>query len=140
MKKSTQRKIWAWSMRLGNRCGCHQREDRSFKIGEFQFPICSRCTGILLGQIISIIFIFIKVNIPIHLDFIFLGIMFLDWYIQFKKIKESTNFRRLITGTLAGIAQINILYQIIIYIIKLFFFLKTNGQSRHILSIEKNIE
>ncbi|MBS5863559.1 MAG: DUF2085 domain-containing protein [Clostridium sp.] len=120
MKKSTQRKIWAWSMRLGNRCGCHQREDRSFKIGEFQFPICSRCTGILLGQIISVIFIFIKVNIPIYLDFIFLGIMFLDWYIQFKKIRESTNFRRLITGTLAGIAQINILYQIIIYIIKLF--------------------
>ena len=37
MKKSTQRKIWAWSMRLGNRCGCHQREDRSFKIGEFSF-------------------------------------------------------------------------------------------------------
>ena len=108
MKKSTQRKIWAWSMRLGNRCGCHQREDRSFKIGEFQFPICSRCTGILLGQIISVIFIFVKVNIPIYLDFIFLGIMFLDWYIQFKKIKESTNFRRLITGTLAGIAQINI--------------------------------
>lgn len=120
MKKSTQRKIWAWFMRLGNRCGCHQREDRSFKIGVFQFPICSRCTGILLGQIISIIFIFTKINIPIYLDFIFLGIMFLDWYIQFKKIRESTNLRRLLTGTLAGIAQINIIYQIIIYIIKLF--------------------
>ena len=90
MKKNTQRKIWAWFMRLGNRCGCHQREDRSFKIGEFQFPVCSRCTGILLGQIISI------------------------------RIKESTNLRRLLTGTLAGIAQINIIYQIIIYIIKLF--------------------
>ena len=73
-----------------------------------------------MGQIISVIFIFVKVNIPIYLDFIFLGIMFLDWYVQFKQIKESTNFRRLITGTLAGIAQINILYQIIIYIIKLF--------------------
>ena len=120
MKKSTQRKIWAWFMRLGNRCRCHQREDRSFKIGEFQFPICSRCTGILLGQIISIIFIFTKINIPIYLDFIFLGIMFLDWYIQFKKIRESTNLRRLLTGTLAGIAQINIIYNIIIYIIKIF--------------------
>lgn len=119
MKKSTQRKIWAWFMRLGNRCGCHQREDRSFKIGEFQFPICSRCTGILLGQIISIIFIFAKISIPIYLDFIFLFIMFLDWYIQFKNIKESTNFRRLVTGVLAGIAQINIAYQILIWLIKL---------------------
>lgn len=119
MKKSTQRKIWACFMRLGNRCGCHQREDRSFKIGEFQFPICSRCTGILLGQIISIIFIFAKISIPIYLDFIFLFIMFLDWYIQFKNIKESTNFRRLVTGVLAGIAQINIAYQILIWLIKL---------------------
>ena len=119
MKKSNQRKIWAWFMRLGNRCGCHQREDRSFKIGEFQFPICSRCTGILLGQIISVLLIFLKINIPIYLDFIFLAIMFLDWYIQFKKIRESTNIRRLITGTLAGIAQINIIYKFIIYIIKL---------------------
>ena len=120
MKKSTKIKIWAYLMRLGNRSGCHQREDRSFSIKGWQFPICSRCTGILLGQIISVIFIFVKVNIPIYLDFIFLGIMFLDWYVQFKQIKESTNFRRLITGTLAGIAQINILYQIIIYVIKLF--------------------
>lgn len=119
MKKSTQRKIWAWSMRLGNRCGCHQREDRSFKIGEFQFPICSRCTGILLGQILAIIFIFFKLNIPIYLDFIFLLIMFLDWYIQYRKIKESTNLKRLITGILAGIAQINIIYQLIIYLLKI---------------------
>ena len=120
MKKSTQRKIWAWSMRLGNRCGCHQREDRSFKIGELQFPICSRCTGILFGQIISVILIIFKINIPIYLDFIFLLIMFLDWFIQYKKIKESTNFRRFITGSLAGIAQINIIYQFIIFIINVF--------------------
>ena len=106
-------------MRLGNRCGCHQREDRSFEIKGWQFPICSRCTGILLGQIISIIFIFVKISIPIYLDFIFLFIMFFDWYIQFKEIKESTNFRRLITGILAGIAQINIAYQVLIWLIKL---------------------
>ena len=42
-------------MRLGNKCGCHQREDRSFKFNGWQFPICSRCTGILTGQIIGII-------------------------------------------------------------------------------------
>ena len=120
MKKQTKIKTWAFFMRLGNRLGCHQREDRSFKIGEFQFPICSRCTGILFGQIISVILIIFKINIPIYLDFIFLLIMFLDWFIQYKKIKESTNFRRFITGSLAGIAQINIIYQFIIFIINVF--------------------
>ena len=55
MKKQTKIKLWAFFMRLGNRCGCHQREDRSFFIGKWQFPVCSRCTGILIGQIICII-------------------------------------------------------------------------------------
>ena len=113
MKKSTKIKTWAFFMRLGNRCGCHQREDRSFKIKGWQFPICSRCTGILTGQIIGIIVYLLKYRIPIYIDFIFLLIMFLDWFIQFKNIKESTNLRRFITGNLAGIAQMSILIKFI---------------------------
>lgn len=118
MKKSTKIKIWAYFMRLGNRCGCHQREDRSFKIRGWQFPICSRCTGILTGQILSIIFYLSGLRIPIYLSFLFLLIMFLDWFIQFKNIKESTNLRRFITGNLAGIAQISLFIELIIYFIK----------------------
>ena len=118
MKKSTKIKIWALLMRLGNRCGCHQREDRSFKIKGWQFPICSRCTGILTGQIIGLIIYLMKVNIPFYIDVLFLLIMFIDWYIQFKNIKESTNFRRFITGNLAGIAQTSIIIKIIILVFK----------------------
>lgn len=118
MKKSTKIKIWAFFMRLGNRCGCHQREDRSFKIRGWQFPICSRCTGILTGQVIGIIIYLLGQRIPIYADFLFLIIMFLDWFIQFKKIKESTNFRRFLTGNLSGIAQMSILIKIILFIIK----------------------
>ena len=106
-------------MRLGNRCGCHQREDRSFKINGWQFPICSRCTGILTGQIIGLILYLFNMKISFYIDFIFLAIMFLDWFIQYKKIKESTNFRRFITGNLAGIAQISILLKIIILIVQI---------------------
>lgn len=116
MKKSGKIKLWAYFMRLGNRFGCHQREDRSFKIGKWQFPICSRCTGILTGQIICIILYLFSIRIPFYIDFIFLFSMFLDWYLQYKDIKESTNFRRFITGNLAGIAQISILLNICIWI------------------------
>ena len=116
MKKSTKIKVWAFFMRLGNRCGCHQREDRSFKIKGWQFPVCSRCTGILSGQVIGIIIYLIRVRMPIYIDFLFLLIMFLDWFIQFKNIKESTNFRRFITGNLAGIAQISILIKLILFL------------------------
>ena len=117
MKKSTKIKTWAYFMRLGNRCGCHQREDRSFKIRGWQFPICSRCTGILTGQLIGIIIYLLDKRIPIYIDFLFLLIMFLDWFLQFKNIKESTNFRRFITGNLAGIAQTSILIKIILFLI-----------------------
>ena len=123
MKKSTKIKTWAFFMRLGNRCGCHQREDRSFKIKGWQFPICSRCTGILVGQLLGILIYIFQFRIPIYISGIFLLIMFLDWYIQYKKIRESTNIRRLITGTLAGIAQVAIFIEIIFIIWKMIAFL-----------------
>jgi len=119
MKKSTKIKTWAYLMRLGNRCGCHQREDRSFSIKGWQFPVCSRCTGILTGQVIGITLYLLGANIPIYIDLIFLLVMFLDWLIQFKNIKESTNIRRFITGNLAGIAQMSILIKLIFIIKKL---------------------
>lgn len=105
-------------MRLGNRAGCHQREDRSFKIKGWQFPICSRCTGILTGQIIGSILYLAQKRIPIYIALLFLLIMFLDWFIQYRKIRESTNLRRFITGNLAGIAQVSILIELILNFIK----------------------
>ena len=123
MKKSTKIKTWAFFMRLGNRCGCHQREDRSFKIKGWQFPICSRCTGILVGQLLGILIYIFQFRIPFYISCIFLLIMFLDWYIQYKKIRESTNIRRFITGTLAGIAQVAIFIELIFLIWKFISFM-----------------
>ncbi|MBQ2835926.1 MAG: DUF2085 domain-containing protein [Clostridia bacterium] len=105
-------------MRLGNRAGCHQREDRSFSIKGWQFPVCSRCTGILTGQIIGIILYLARIRISIYIGLLFLLIMFLDWFIQYKKIRESTNLRRFITGNLAGIAQVSIIIELILNFIK----------------------
>ncbi|MDO4283180.1 MAG: DUF2085 domain-containing protein [Clostridia bacterium] len=121
MKKQDKIKLWAYFMRLGNRCGCHQMEERSFQIKGWQFPICSRCTGILTGQILGIIFHLTGIIFPIYVYFIFLLCMFLDWLIQYKKIRESTNFRRFITGNLAGIAQVEITLKLIIYMIEILF-------------------
>ena len=120
MKKSTKIKTWAFFMRLGNKCGCHQREDRSFFIGKWQFPICSRCTGVLTGQVIGVIIYLLSIRLPFYLDLIFLFAMFIDWFIQYKEIKESTNFRRFVTGNLAGIAQISIIAKIILSIAEVF--------------------
>ena len=120
MDKSKKIKVWAFFMRLGDRCGCHQRPDRSFFIGEWQFPVCSRCTGVLTGQGIGVLLYIFNIIIPFYIDFIFLLIMFMDWFIQYKNIRQSTNLRRFITGNLAGIAQVSIIIKIIFGIIKTF--------------------
>ena len=117
MTKERKIKLWAFFMRLGHRCGCHQREDRSFYIKGWQFPVCSRCTGILTGQIIGVLIYLFKMHISIYCSLVFLLIMFMDWFIQYKKIKQLTNLRRFVTGTLAGMAQVAILFEIIKYII-----------------------
>lgn len=118
MKNSTKIKIWAFLMRCGNGAGCHQREDRSFHWKGWQFPICSRCTGILTGQLIGIMIYLFRIRIPIYVSILFLLIMFLDWYIQYKKIRESTNLRRFVTGNLAGIAQVSIVLEIVIEMVQ----------------------
>ena len=116
MRKSTKIKIWAYLMRLGNACGCHQIEDRSFWYKEWQFPVCSRCTGIFIGQFICVIMYILGLKFAYYIDFLFLLCMFVDWFIQYKGIKESTNIRRFITGNLAGIAQMSIFIKIVQYL------------------------
>ena len=113
--------FWVKLMHIGGRIGCHQRADRSFFYKGYQFPVCARCTGVIIGYIASVITIaFILPDLLLGL--IFCGIMFIDWFIQFVKIKESTNIRRLITGVLGGygivVCEFNILLILLMLIDK----------------------
>ncbi len=94
-------KQWIRLMELGEMLGCHQMPERSFFIKGFQFPVCARCTGVILSAIIATI-IFFKKRLPIGLCLSMSSVMLLDWGMQYLKIKESTNSRRLITGLIGG--------------------------------------
>lgn len=94
-------KQWIRLMELGEMLGCHQMPERSFFIKGFQFPVCARCTGVILSAIIATI-IFFKKRLPIGLCLSMSSVMLLDWGVQYLKIKESTNSRRLITGLIGG--------------------------------------
>lgn len=96
---------WSTIYQLGDIL-CHQREDRSFFINDNQMPFCARCTAILVGITVGIVFMFfytIKLDnrflyliligiIPIGIDG--LGQLFGAW--------ESSNLVRVITGSLIG--------------------------------------
>ncbi len=101
MKKNIIIKLYYRSMRLGCRAGCHQRTDRSFFFKGYQFPVCARCTGVLIGYLVAIPS-YIAWGASLRLCIIFAAIMLLDWVLQYGKLLESTNIRRLLTGICGG--------------------------------------
>lgn len=110
---------WLSLMHFGRFFGCHQRPDRSFFYKNKQFPVCARCTGVIIGQILATILFLINLRLSTLLSVIFCAVMFADWFIQKINILPSTNIRRLITGLLGGYGYMTILCKIIYFIIQL---------------------
>ena len=111
--------IWNKLMLFGNICGCHQRADRSFFFKCYQFPVCARCTGVIIGYLTAIgVYLYKSFDFWVYI--VLCAVMFIDWYIQYLKIKASTNIRRLITGILGGFGimslEIGVLRFIILYL------------------------
>lgn len=112
---------------LGELTGCHRMPERSFFIKGKQFPVCARCTGAFFGYLTGGVLYFIfPVNIILNISFCF--IMFTDWYLQYKKILESNNIRRVITGFLCGFGLIQISFSGLKYIIMLLRIIHHNPQ------------
>lgn len=109
-------KVWLGLMDFGNRMGCHQMESRSFFFRGYQFPVCARCTGVILGEFITLFLIIVNLKINLMQAIVLLLIMGLDWFLQYVKIAESNNIRRLYTGILGGIGLTFIYYHIVINI------------------------
>jgi len=89
---------------------CHRIPERTFKIRNWYFPVCTRCLGIYISGIFLIIyglFSTIYLNITIILLAILLIIpMFLDGITQLLGIRNSNNKLRFVTGFLAGFGLI----------------------------------
>ncbi len=88
-------------MHIGEKLGCHQMPERSFFYKGYQFPVCARCTGVVIASIIALI-VFFKKKLPISICIAMSSVMLFDWTLQYLDIKPSTNKRRLITGLIGG--------------------------------------
>ena len=98
---------------------CHQLAERSFSWKGIQFPLCARCTGILLGFVLlgPVVSIFTLGNM--FLSLILILIMCADGLLQLKGFWKSTNPRRLITGLSFGYGCFSIILHIILQLIEL---------------------
>lgn len=109
-------KIYTKAFIVVHRAGCHQRVDRSFFYKNYQFPMCARCTGVMIGYLIAIPVYFIYTfDAGIYISLC--AVIFLDWYIQYLKIKESTNVRRLISGIFGGFGLMSLELKVLEFII-----------------------
>lgn len=148
LKRCTRRKVtgdqrWIRLMKIGEKTGCHQRHDRSFFFHGKQFPVCARCSGLLIAYFISILRYLIncckkrsfrypsRFGKQSHvIALIGCLTMLIDWTIQALQVKESTNKRRLITGFLGGLGlmhfYITIFYKVVSYICKVIKKIKIN--------------
>lgn len=92
---------------IGEKSGCHRIPERSFFYKGHQFPVCARCTGVALGQLLAVIAGFF-VTVPLWFSIFLLSVMGFDWGIQELHLLTSTNKRRLITGLLGGFGLFSI--------------------------------
>lgn len=107
--------LWIKAMHFfGRYWGCHQMPQRSFSAYGYQFPLCARCTGILLGEIAVIILLITGCRLSVWTAFLCMLPMITDGSVQLLYDRyESTNIRRLVTGTLFGVALGFLLFQLI---------------------------
>ena len=99
--------FWIKAMEIGSKMGCHQRADRSFSIKGYQFPVCARCSGILISSLAGYI-VYVRKRIKLKTGILLCVPMIIDGSIQYFGIRESTNVRRFLTGLAGGIGLVTV--------------------------------
>lgn len=95
--------------------GCHQMPERSFFLFGYQFPVCARCTGIMVGYVLAII---LPWFISPSWQFIFFAVpMAIDGLTQLAGWRTSNNPLRLLTGILGGYGMLSFLIWGVLWIV-----------------------
>jgi len=112
-------KVWLKLMHIGHVAGCHQMESRSFSFHGYQFPLCARCTGIVIGHIIGVIMYVMNLRLSIPVLILLSIPCAVDGLTQEFTSYVSNNLKRIITGFLIGIAYIQFLIKAVIFIVSI---------------------
>ncbi len=86
---------------LGRLPVCNLRRDRSPGIGRLCFPLCWRCTGIVLSLLLF--HYLYPINLQLITSLLLVAPCAVDGVLQYGFLLESTNPRRFVTGALAGV-------------------------------------
>lgn len=98
---------------------CHRIDTHSFFLGDRQFPLCARCSGMYLGALLGLAFQSLRGRrggLPSLRAFTFLGVLavafaldgvnsYLHFFPQAPSLYQSENWLRLVTGTGLGLGM-----------------------------------
>jgi len=84
---------------------CHRRPDRSFSYRGRQFPVCARCTGIVVGYLAYPLLLSNLVGIGVIASLALQLPALIDGGTQYRRWRDSNNLLRALTGVLSGIGQ-----------------------------------
>lgn len=98
---------------------CHRIRERSIVVKGNAFPLCARCTGILLGYLFFPILFFVPLIFPIWIGIILSVPMVIDGWTQKRRYRMSNNTLRMLTGILCGLGQSIIIVGVSLYLIKI---------------------
>lgn len=71
----------------------------------------------MFGYILGLVLVFSKKQFSLLINLVFILIMFIDWFIQYKEFMISNNTRRIFTGLLCGVGIIGSFSTILRYIL-----------------------
>jgi uncharacterized membrane protein len=106
--------------------GCHQMPERSFIFRGVPMPVCSRCLGVVLGQVTAMVIAAVWALPNYVMCIILLIPMAIDWSLQEYAGIMSTNIRRCVTGFLGGLGftcfALRLLFLLALWLCTLFGF------------------
>lgn len=107
---------------MGAMTGCHQLPERSFFFRGYQFPLCARCTGIAIGELLALP-LWLLFHPPLLLTAALIIPMACDGILQYVFSVMSNNIRRVITGLLAGYGYMSLFIDLLLMLAR---YLKAN--------------
>ncbi|WP_129690997.1 DUF2085 domain-containing protein [Gottfriedia acidiceleris] len=98
---------------------CHRKQERSFHIGSYTFPLCARCSAVLIGYLfLPFLFMISSLLLWWYIPLLMMPLL-IDGYTQKWNWRESNNYLRFITGLLFGIAQTILIIRFVLFLTKI---------------------
>jgi uncharacterized membrane protein len=100
---------------------CHGIPERCFQWHGQPMPICARCLGAGLGQVVALSLVMLFPLPSVVISILLIIPMGIDWFLQQYAGITSNNCRRLTTGLLGGYAVMCLQLRVIFALIDLYF-------------------